>query len=275
MSRALQSDLAFWRGKRILVASDNVTTVAYINHQEGTRSMTLMDLTFDLFETVPELGATIRARHFPRRLNRTANLLSRAHQIVNTEWTLHPTVASRLWRVWGRPMVDLMATELTTQLPAYFSPYPHPQAMAVDAMSCAWTGLDAYIFPPWAMLGEVLNKLSWEKCVATLIAPKWPNRAWFPVLVDLLIDVPVKLPVLPDLIRMPHNNRLYGAILPLDLHACRVSSDRQRSRAFLRRCPAEWPQVSYATPPLTSTRPDGRSSLFGVSDGRSFPNRPL
>ena len=188
--RALRADPPFWRGKRLLVASDNTTAVAYINHQGGTRSMTLMDLTYQLFGVTLDLGMTIWARHIPGRLNRTADLLSRRHQVVNTEWTLNRQVVSQLWSVWGRPMIDLMATELTTQLPTYISPYPDPRAHAVDAMSCDWKGMDAYLFPPWAMLGEVLAKLAREECVVTLIVPRWLNRAWFPLLLGLLIDFP-------------------------------------------------------------------------------------
>ncbi len=83
--RALQTEPSRWRGPQILVASDNTSTVAYINHQGGTHSMTLMDPTYTLYEVVRQLGASIRARHIPGRLNRTADLLSRSHQIVNTE----------------------------------------------------------------------------------------------------------------------------------------------------------------------------------------------
>ena len=79
-------------------------------------------------------------------------------------------------------------------------------------MSCPWTGIDAYVFPPWAMLSEVLNKLLMEDCVVTLIAPRWPNRAWFPVLLGMLIDFPVRLPARPDLLSMPHNGIFHGSI---------------------------------------------------------------
>ncbi len=99
--RALQTDPTHWRGLRILIASDNTSTVAYFNHQGGTHSMTLMDLTYNLYEVVQLLGASIRARHIPGRLNRTADLLSRSHQIVNTEWTLHRAVTARIWEIWG------------------------------------------------------------------------------------------------------------------------------------------------------------------------------
>ena len=84
--------------------------------------MTLMDLTQDLFAQSLELGVMIRARHIPGRLNRTADLLSRADQVVNTEWTLNRQVAAQLWKVWGTPQIDMMATELTHHLPVYISP---------------------------------------------------------------------------------------------------------------------------------------------------------
>ena len=62
--------------------------------------------------------------------------------MVNTEWTLSRSVTAQLWKVWGTPMIDLMVTELTTQLPTYISPYPDPRAFAVDAMSCEWKGME-------------------------------------------------------------------------------------------------------------------------------------
>ncbi|MDJ0933744.1 MAG: hypothetical protein QNJ43_26440 [Breoghania sp.] len=274
--RALQADPPFWKGKQILVASDNTTAVSYINRQGGTHSMILMDITQDLFALVLDLEMTIRARHIPGRLNRTADLLSRADQVVNTEWTLNRQVAAQLWTVWGKPTIDLMATELTHQLPTYISPYPDPQAFAVDAMSCAWHGMDAYLFPPWPMLAEVLTKIATEsQCLVTLVAPRWPNRPWFPLLLSLLIDHPITLPPQQDLIGMPHNARRFGAIHSLDLHACRLSSDRRLSRDFLQRCRAESPLANSAPPHRASTTQNGRSLLFGVSDGIPIRCKPL
>ncbi len=274
--RALQADPSFWRGKRILVASDNTSAVSYINRQGGTHSMSLMDITQDLFAFILDMEMTIRARHIPGRLNRTADLLSRTDQVVTTEWTLNRQVAAQLWTVWGTPNIDLMATELTHQLPVYISPYPDPRAFAVDAMSCDWKGMDAYLFPPWPMLAEVLRKLTTESlCLVTLIAPRWPNRPWFPLLLSLLIDHPITLPPLEDLIGMPHNDRRFGAIHSLDLHACRLSSDRRLTRDFLQRCRAASLRASCVPPPRASTTRSGRSSLFGVSDGVPIHSRPL
>ncbi len=155
-------------------------------------------------------------------------------------------MTTRIWEIWGQATIDLMATELTHRLPTYISPYPDPHAYAVDAMSCEWTGMDAYIFPPWAMLNEVLNKVAREECVVTLIAPRWPNRPWFPVLLGLLVDVPVALPPRPDLLTMPHNDRLYPGIPSLDLHACRLSSLPPMIEDFQSTCRGVSPQDNCA-----------------------------
>jgi hypothetical protein len=193
-----------WHDQRVLVASDNTSVVAYLNNQGGTRSMMMLDLTWELFEVALSRRLVIRARHIPGRLNRLADLLSRPDQAVNTEWTLSPAIARTLWSVWGRPSIDLMATHLNAQLPTFVSPFPHYLAFAVDAMSLSWDRMEAYIFPPWAMIQDVLNKLFLQvDCVMTMIVPRWPNRTWFPLLLSSLCEVPRRLPLQSDLLSQP------------------------------------------------------------------------
>lgn len=45
---ALQLFLPFLRGRHVLVRSDNVSTVSNINHQGGTRSARLLQVSWDL-----------------------------------------------------------------------------------------------------------------------------------------------------------------------------------------------------------------------------------
>ena len=55
--------------------------------------------------------------------------------------------------------------------------------------------LQAYAFPPIAIITRVLLKLRvFHNCDLTLIAPFWPQREWFPALLDLLSDIPIELP---------------------------------------------------------------------------------
>ena len=275
VQRALSLRPSFWTDKKVLVVSDNSTAVAYINHQGGTRSSTLLNITYGLFRLVMRYRMAVQARHIPGRLNRLADLLSRRDEVVNTEWTLCPRVAQMIWSVWGTPHLDLMATRLNNRLPVYVSPVPDPQAHEVDAMSFSWNGLDAYVFPPWPMIEQALIKLQSHNCLITMVVPRWPNRPWFPLLLQCLIDAPRRLPRRVDLLRMPHNGILHQQLRSLDLHACRLSSTRPLLRDFLERCRRESLQGVALTLPTESMIQSGSVSLFGVLNGIPIPSRPL
>lgn len=274
--RTLELAPPSWRGQRLLIATDNSSVVAYINNQGGTRSMQMLDLASELFRLVQQLQVTIRARHIPGRLNRVADLLSRAGQIVNTEWTLSAGVATLLWSTWCRPNIDLMATHLNHRLPTYVSPFPHESAYAVDAMSLSWAGMEAYVFPPWPLVQSVLSKLRQEpNCLLILVVPRWPNRPWFPLLLDQLCDLPRQLPQRPDLLSMPLSGRQHGALEMLDLHACRVCSNPRPAMDFHRRCQREWHKDTNGNLLSASTSLGGKLSLFGAVNGISIPAKPL
>ena len=54
------------------------------------------------------------------------------------------------------------------------------------------------------MIPLVLRKLrSSSGVLMTLVAPFWPQRPWFPNLLDLVVDGPISLPVCRILLRSP------------------------------------------------------------------------
>ena len=102
--------------------------------------------------------------------------------------------------------------------------------------------LQAYAFPPIAIIKRVLLKLSLShNCDLTLITPFWLQREWFPDLLELLSDTPVELPKRRDLLQQPLFNRFHEYLPVLRLTAWRLSSDspvRQASlRQWLDTCP--------------------------------------
>ena len=122
-------------------------------------------------------------------------------------------------------VIDLFATALTARLPVYFSPASDPQAAGTDALLQPWDNLQAYAFPPIAIIRRVLLKLrSSRNCELTLIAPFWPQRDWFPDLLELLSDVPITLSDRRDLLRQPHFHRFHQNLPMLRLTAWRLSS---------------------------------------------------
>ena len=50
------------------------------------------------------------------------------------------------------------------KLPLFVSPVPDSLATAVDALSLPWEDLDAFAFPPAAILGKVVEKLQDSPC---------------------------------------------------------------------------------------------------------------
>ena len=172
----------------------------------------------------------------PGCLNVLADSLSRCGQVLGSEWTLLQEVCHGLFRLWP-VTVDSFVTSLNHRLQVYFSTMAGPQAAAVDALLQSRDNLQAYAFPPFSMIQRVLNKV-WgsHNLEVTLIAPFWPLRPWFADLLDLLVEVPVLLPLRRDLLRRPHFHHLHGNLHALGLTGFRIASDSRAISASLK----EW-----------------------------------
>ena len=162
--------------KIVLVATDNTTVVAYINKEGGMKSGPLCALLWRILTWCSHRQVTLKARHIPGRLNVIADKLSRLNQTIQTEWSLLPDVFQSLCSKWHRPQIDLFATRFNHKLPLFVSPVPDTLALAVDALTLPWEDLDAYAFPPTALLGKVVEKLLDSPCKKLiLIAPRCPT----------------------------------------------------------------------------------------------------
>ena len=124
-------------------------------------------------------------------------------QVSGTEWPLHPSVFRALTREWGIPFFDLFATRWNHKLSLFMSPVPDPSAMAIDDLSTSWKALWAYAYPPPALLPRVLEKAQQEQCELILIAPHWPPAIWFPLLLRMLVQSPLRIPNILRLLSQP------------------------------------------------------------------------
>ena len=177
---ALKEFQALCTGNIILVATDNTTVVSYINKEGGMRSGPLCALLWRILSWCTGKQVTLKAQHIPGRLNVVSDKLSRLGQTIQTEWSLLPEVFKTICSRWHQPQIDLFATRFNNKLSLFVSPVPDPLATAVDALSLPWEDLDAYAFPPSAILGKVVEKLQDSPCKRIiLIAPGWPNMPWF------------------------------------------------------------------------------------------------
>ena len=204
------------------VFCDNSTAVSYLRKEGGTRSPFLNSLAQEILCWAESLSIRLLPQFIPGPLNVLADSLSRPHQLPHTEWSLHPEVFRSIGRMWP-VLIDLFATSANRQCSIFFSPFRDPLAAGTDAFLQRWDGLQAYEFPPWSVIPQVLAKLrSSPGMEITLIAPYWPQRTWFADLLHLLLAPPVALPLRRDLLRLPQSHALYQGLPRLCLHAWRL-----------------------------------------------------
>ena len=173
-------------GMSVALFCDNTTTVAYLRRSGGTFSSTLNSTAREVLLWAESRHIRLLPQFIMGSSNVTADALSRPNQVIGSEWTLHQEVVDQLVHRWPA-VIDLFATALTARLPVYFSPVSDPRAAGTDALLQPWDDLQAYAFPPIAIIRRVFLKLrSSKNCELTLIAPFWPQRDWFPDLLELL-----------------------------------------------------------------------------------------
>ena len=79
---------SYLKGKVVMVRSDNVTAVQYVNNMGGHGSVICNQLSRCLVMDARELGIRLIAAHIPGSENSEADFLSRLNSSKNTEWSL-------------------------------------------------------------------------------------------------------------------------------------------------------------------------------------------
>ena len=164
---------------------DNITAVSYVSKQGGTRSVSLMLLARDIFQTASSLNIWLSAAYIPGHLNVIADMHSRQGLVLKTEWTLSFDAFQWVRKVSlvGDPEVDLFANSYTTQLPRFGSPCPELGAELVDALNSDWPDSVLYAFPPTCIMDRVVEKIQKERPRALLLVTSQFTKApWFPFL---------------------------------------------------------------------------------------------
>ena len=145
-------------GLSVALFCDNTTTVAYLRRSGGTFSSTLNATAREILLWAENHRVRLLPQFIMGSSNVTADALSRPNQVIGSEWTLHQEVVDQLVHKWPA-VIDLFATSLTARLPVYFSPASDSRAAGTDTLLQPWDDIQAYAFPPIAIIRRVLVKL--------------------------------------------------------------------------------------------------------------------
>ncbi|CAM4657101.1 unnamed protein product [Leuciscus chuanchicus] len=192
VENALRYFLPLLKGHNVLVRTDNMSVVSYINRQGGLRSRSLHKLAERLLLWAHHNLRSLRASHVPGCQNVGPDMLSRDN-VPPGEWSLHPQIAQLLWDIFGRADVDLFASTENAHCPVFFTKQR-------DALAHDWPSRPLYAFPPIAMLPQVIKHIRESKCSLLLVAPHWRNQVWFSELMQLTSTTPWPIPVRKDLL---------------------------------------------------------------------------
>ena len=188
----IQSFKDHLKGRNVQVLSDNVTTVAYINHMGGP-CKNLTDLMTTLWSYTHELKINLTAKHLAGAKNFQADWLSRIASPY--DWKLHPVLFRNLNEMWGPHTVDRFAALHNCQIPRYNSMFMDPQMEAVDALAQSnWNQEMNFCNPPFHLIQKILTVLEAQSAEATIIAPWWPAQTWSRKLKQMSVDYPIEIP---------------------------------------------------------------------------------
>lgn len=180
VDRVLRSFVQFLKGENIKWFTDNANVVSIV--QKGSMKNNLQDLAMNIFQICLEYKIGIEIEWIPRELNEQADYLSR---IVDfDDWGIVKTVFDDLSREWGPYDIDLFACDYNAKVDKFCSRYWNPFTYAVDAFTINWTGLNAWIVPPFYLIPRVLENLNECKGYGTLVVPLWESSAFWPILIS-------------------------------------------------------------------------------------------
>ena len=175
---------------QLLLLMDNISAVTYINKMGGTHSPSLSYLAKNLWVWCLTHNISVTAWYIPEVENVEADSESRLF-LDSSDWKLYPAVFNRLHREWGALNIDLFDSRLSYQLDQFVSWRPDPLSNHTDAFTLDWASFQGYAFPPFALIGRCLHQIqSQQVSHMVFVAPVWPARPWYPLLLNLCIDFP-------------------------------------------------------------------------------------
>lgn len=137
-----------------------------------------------IWEWAEENQNWLTIAHIPGVENVLADYKSRNFN-DDIEWEVTDKIFAKICGVFGRPDVDLFASRVNHKLPCFVSWTPEPGCWKHDAFTIPWTDQFFYLFPPFSLVGQVLQRMVRYGTHGVLLVPDWPGQPWYSRLLNL------------------------------------------------------------------------------------------
>lgn len=218
--KTIQGHTRLLSNSSISIQSDNKTVLSYLRNEGGTKSRSLMELTYQVFHLIQEHNLYISLHHLPGRYNVEADHLSRGSH--HPEWHLLPTLTKTVFAKFGVPQIDLFASHRAHVVPNYVSlDAMDNRAVYTDAFSQIWKYKLAWVFPPPFLMPKVLTHLNTATGTYLVIAPRWEKAFWRPDLKRRATAAPFTVRNLADVLIDTVSNKAPAKIHELTIEIWR------------------------------------------------------
>ena len=176
------------QGKHVLIRSDNMTVVSYLNKQWGPKSPSLCVQTWHLLKWAKMLQCTITAIYFSRSNNSKGRFLIKTQDLAHGVDAPSKTGAGDFqdfgesidWSVCSRPKSPSASVLcLASEQGAYVH----------NAFSLIWVNINTYEYSPICLIPQVLKQMDCHQCQVILIAPyEYRDIQHLPLFHDLTLN---------------------------------------------------------------------------------------
>ena len=267
---ALEVFHAHLEGKHVRVMIDNTTAVTTLTHMDTSHSLLCNNLVHLIWNWCIDLNIWLSTAHIPGKLNVLANKESR-NTNMGTEWALnHRVYCDVIAKLGDKPTIDLFASRLNYKVKPFVAYQPDPKAFAIDAFTLSWESYLFYASPPFSLIALALQKIQ-EEATGLILVPKWPTQPWWPTLMRMVIQNPLELPRIKELLFQPSQQDLVHPLHPkLVLLLCHVSGRNSKVRDYQSRL-QPWSWACGKTAQKSSMNPTIRDGSSTAIKGKWIP----
>lgn len=216
---------------------DNTVALKYISKMGGRKQM-LNALAKQFWEWCEHRNIWVSGFHIPGKLNTTADSLSRQKRKCNEdmEWAININIYDMICQKMGSSEIDLFASAKNHKHKRYVSYMPEKGAVAINAFSIYWKYKLHYAFPPFSVIGRVLQKMCEEEAEVIMVAPIFPSQPWFPQLLSQISGQSYILPKTDKVLYLPGTTKTHR-LTTMRMGVFRLSGNASSVRGYQGKLP--------------------------------------